>query len=519
VGTGIAGLIIADKLPEKYRIALVESGDYCFDKKINELNEFESTGHPMRSDFFNRIRQYGGACNLWAGRCMTLTDADFEHRHWIGQSGWPISGEELRLYYRKLSRDYGFVDDDYFEDAKYIQSTDSLATDIFRNKDLNAAVALWSKITPRFGQGSDLYKRLCKRKNITVFLRSTVSDFISSEHETVGCNVVRFDGSRYKIAAQTYILAAGGIENARVLLSSKTPMGYSLGNKFDHVGRYFMDHPTATRSDIKLIKRLNPTSIFEHPTSIGKLKLGVKLSHLIQEKFHFSNPYIEFSPQYPRMYEDSFAKFVEVVKFFKSGNFPKNPLSIDLKNLSQLPEIIYLLSPSEIFPHWFTFINYEIGKFFRRSPICTSLVVSHHLEQLPDKDSRICLRNELNLIGINKININWKINSIDVESAEFLEWHVINQLISTGWISRETQKSTLDIFRDASHHMGTTRMSSNYEDGVVDLNCKIHENRNLFVIGSSVFPVSAHANPTYTIGAISLRLAEYLDHNHENFLH
>ena len=58
--------------------------------------------------------------------------------------------------------------------------------------------------------------------------------------------------------------------------------------------------------------------------------------------------------------------------------------------------------------------------------------------------------------------------------------------------------------------MGTTKMGSSAANSVVDENCKIHGLDNLFVAGSSVFPVFGFANPTLTIVALSFRLADHL---------
>jgi choline dehydrogenase-like flavoprotein len=60
------------------------------------------------------------------------------------------------------------------------------------------------------------------------------------------------------------------------------------------------------------------------------------------------------------------------------------------------------------------------------------------------------------------------------------------------------------------HHLGTTRMHHDPRQGVVDADCKVHGISNLFVAGSSVFPTSGYANPTLTIVALSLRLADHV---------
>jgi choline dehydrogenase-like flavoprotein len=58
--------------------------------------------------------------------------------------------------------------------------------------------------------------------------------------------------------------------------------------------------------------------------------------------------------------------------------------------------------------------------------------------------------------------------------------------------------------------MGTTRMHDDPKQGVVDRNCRVHGIDNLFVAGSSVFPTGGAANPTLTLLALTLRLADHL---------
>jgi choline dehydrogenase-like flavoprotein len=45
---------------------------------------------------------------------------------------------------------------------------------------------------------------------------------------------------------------------------------------------------------------------------------------------------------------------------------------------------------------------------------------------------------------------------------------------------------------------------------VVDTDCRLHEQPNLYIASSSVFPTCGHANPTLTIVALALRLADTL---------
>ena len=65
-------------------------------------------------------------------------------------------------------------------------------------------------------------------------------------------------------------------------------------------------------------------------------------------------------------------------------------------------------------------------------------------------------------------------------------------------------------FYGDEHHTGATRMHRDPALGVVDADCRVHGVANLHVAGSSIFPTSGSANPTLTIVALALRLADHL---------
>ena len=64
-----------------------------------------------------------------------------------------------------------------------------------------------------------------------------------------------------------------------------------------------------------------------------------------------------------------------------------------------------------------------------------------------------------------------------------------------------------DAAEGAGHIMGTARMGNDPKSSVVDRDLRSHDHRNLFILGSAVFPTGATANPTLTIAALALRSA------------
>jgi choline dehydrogenase-like flavoprotein len=111
-----------------------------------------------------------------------------------------------------------------------------------------------------------------------------------------------------------------------------------------------------------------------------------------------------------------------------------------------------------------------------------------------------------------KLVLDWKVSDRSLNSSlrllQLLDEHFRRH--EAGNIEEDLTEIKGLPYTDASHHLGTTRMSADPKTGVVDANCQVHGVDNLYIAGSSVFPTAGHANPTLTIAAMSLRLADYL---------
>ena len=184
----------------------------------------------------------------------------------------------------------------------------------------------------------------------------------------------------------------------------------------------------------------------------------------------------------------------------------------DTKNeIAKIPDIIYELPPMDLIPHSL-YKYYDKVKKIAMSSITDSLIMVNYCEQKPNFHSRMYLSNEKDFLGQRKVIMDWKIDDKEIESLIKIQ-NLINESfksLNLGYADQLINKDHIDEFSDASHHMGTTRMSNNFKDGVVDVNCKVFSISNLYVAGSSVFPSSGHANPTLTIAALSIKLAEHI---------
>jgi choline dehydrogenase-like flavoprotein len=177
---------------------------------------------------------------------------------------------------------------------------------------------------------------------------------------------------------------------------------------------------------------------------------------------------------------------------------------------AEMRDLIYLLTPKEVIPHSMYRI-YAALKALVAPPVKT-LTVINYCEQVPDPASRVYLGVEKDALGMNKLVLDWKVGPEVARAAVRLQEVLAGRLRAAGIGSLDTSPGDVAArtFTDASHHIGTTRMSGSERTGVVDSNARVHGTRNLFAAGSSVFTTSGSANPTLTIVALAIRLADHL---------
>jgi choline dehydrogenase-like flavoprotein len=139
-----------------------------------------------------------------------------------------------------------------------------------------------------------------------------------------------------------------------------------------------------------------------------------------------------------------------------------------------------------------------------------------HAEQTPNPASRVLLSDHRDPFGMPRIKLDFRVNEADTEGI--VRAHVLfdGYLRKYGVGSVDCHDASFtDRVRCAfsptnGHFIGTTRMAASEQQGVVDPDCRVFGQDNLFVASSSVFPTSSHANPTLTIVALAKRLADHL---------
>jgi len=304
-------------------------------------------------------------------------------------------------------------------------------------------------------------------------------------------------GNSFHIGAKLFVLATGGIENARLLLLSNgvEPMG--LGNRRDLVGRFFMDHIWNPSGYILPANQSAPHTIYTDRIPVSdKVTMTAHLSLpedvVRREKLpdYRSEIGLEFDTEEA---PDSHGKSAP-----QTHGVPQGKLASDLG--PGVSELARQFSPRPQGLEW-------AGQKFRYR-------LKNYFEQVPNPDSRVTLSDEKDALGMRRAQLDWRLSELDRLCVRRAQKLLALEVGRSGFgrlrSELEDEEVLLAGARGGAHHMGTTRMGRDPGRSVVDPDCKVHGLSNLFVGGSSVFPTGGFANPTLTIVALTLRLADHI---------
>ncbi|MEC4880693.1 MAG: GMC family oxidoreductase [Scytonema sp. PMC 1070.18] len=509
VGAGAAGIDISRFFNgTDNSVLLVESGDIKYKPEVQKLYKMKCIGKNIRDGGYKltddlaqfkgecRIRMFGGTTNIWSGKWKMLDPVDFAKKNWVPFSGWPICYDELLPYYQEIAQEYSIPDA-----IKYLlekQETEIKQSLLGKTQDIKYTIHCTEEPPTNFGKA--FYRELEESSNVTVLFNANAYELIlSDEHNRIEQLTLKsLDGKEYSVIAKVFILTCGGLENARLLLASNKQMTTGIGNSKDLVGRFYMDHPKGRLGIIKPLSSYLLPKYFHLEPKLGKsFTVGFSLAPAKQQQCKTFNHNLYLEPVYDNKIRLFFAILDKLKTAFNQRNYYQ------------------LMKAGKEFIIKFSIFYKIVIKIMLGKPINEVIhyEIAHYLEQSPNYESRLFLGEEVDTLGMRKITIDWRLSSLDQEYFfNFLDEikKVFSEIKFGEMMIDEEKFKNLNFVKDASHHMGTTRMGSTPDDGVVDFNCKVFGIDNLYIAGSSVFPTGGNANPTYTILALSRRLCHHL---------
>ncbi|MCJ2132203.1 GMC oxidoreductase [Methylobacterium sp. E-045] len=525
VGAGAAGITLALQfLRSGLRVILLEGGGWKPDATTQSLYEgvvAEPDLHPPTDRY--RQRRMGGTTTVWSGRCIPFDSIDFSPRPWLAHSGWPISYDDVACWYPAAN---ALCEAGACEFSATAALPGGMRPTIRSFDPEGFALDGIERFSPPTDFGARYRAKLAASGDVRVLLGANAIELVTGpEGATVRrIEVATIAGRRFAVAAGRVVVATGGIETPRLLLASRRHAEAGIGNHHRLVGRYYMCHIAGTIGAVTLnVPRdyvwngyekaedgaycrrrwtLDAATQREHGLANGLLRLHFPA---IPDPRHGSGPLSALYLAKPLF-------SYERAKRLQNRGGGAGALLHHLRNVVTEP-----VATAGFFMHGVRHRVFSARKYpsvIVRSP-GNLFSLDYHGEQVPNPDSRVSLGRETDALGLPRVTVDWRHSPVDIRTAEtaLSLFDAALRRWGRGRLDYDPALVAHHMLRDGAyggHHIGTARMSATPTSGVVDTECRVHGMHNLYLAGAAVFPTSSQANPTLTVVALTLRLADRL---------
>jgi choline dehydrogenase-like flavoprotein len=496
VGSGAMGLILAREFSfdPDVDVLLVEAGGEE-SKNINELETPLNSGDCASAVSGSFNQGFGGSTLNWGGQILPFCKLDFGPRPWIEKSEWPFDHNVLHEYYDRAST---ALDVDYlrFSTKPFLDCDDK--ADSFTSLEYG-----FSKWCPEPKLNLVFGTQIKTSTSVHLVVNACVKHIHTEQNSVSHITIVNHAGDQINLYPRYTIIAAGGIENARLLLRSAKVSQHFSAEALPALGRYYQDHigyygarmrPKNMRAfrnvfSTKLIngKKIQPKIFLSQQEQLSDQLLNVVANIGIEQNSISATTLIK------QIYNAS--GILEKLRMMKRSAW---------KILLQLPEVISAL------------YSFVVRKQIH-IPSTGEFFLIANCESTPLSSSKISLVEQRDRYGFRKASIHWLLDDRsrvsmlhyfesvkrELERCEIAELEIKQDLRSD---TDEWKKKCYSLY----HHMGATRMGCSVLNSVVDINCQVHSTENLYIAGTSLLPTSSASNPTFTAFALAIRLADNL---------
>lgn len=467
IGAGAAGITLAAALSaQDISVTILEAGGV--DPSSYDVGFFDGDVVGLPYDLLtSRQRSLGGATNRWSGWSRPIDDFVFQRREWVGDARWPFGASELSQWFKRAHTFMGL--------GAYEWSTASLQR---KQRRPGVGDARLSEVltAPLWRFMSDplafqvRYADVLERGNVKVVVNAPVEDFMIRRGRAVAATVVAPSSTRVSVGGDHFFLAAGDIENVRLLLhiqNAHRSEGLDL-DRSGWLGQGWMEHPhiqtgVLVSPQSALDSALYFQSDFRYDDGIRVIAgVGVAPDVLAREQM----PNISFS------------------LFQRKDDSEQD----GVKHLSAVTDAVRGLSGSDT----------SVRSVFARSE---SRIV---------KRSYIALSKRTDRFGIPLARLNWQVASRDVSDLYRSQRILAEEFGRLGiGVIAEDRRPFADRVTGGNHHIGGARMAQGPAKGVTDEYGRLFGLAGVSVTGSALFPTGGFSNPTMTILALALRQADH----------
>jgi choline dehydrogenase-like flavoprotein len=526
IGAGAAGITMALELLGSHRqVLLLESGGLRPERDTQDLYAGSTVDGRLHSppDRY-RQRRFGGTTTIWGGRCMPLDPIDFEQRDYMPNSGWPIDHATLAPYYPRANRLCEAGEFKYTIDEAFDRPTRAMIEGF-------AASNFTAHTLERFSCPTDFGARyghrLAAAANVRVLLHANVTALrLDDAGRRVHSATVRtLRGRGFTVSAHDFVLATGGLEVARLLLASRDVQSAGIGNQHDVVGRYYMCHLAGTIGALTINRPLAAVWNGYDVSAEGVYcRRRIALTAGAQRRHRIGNFIARL--HHPRItdpaHRNAILSLLYLAKFLIPYEYGKRLAGEERASPATWLRHLGNVASGPLDAVGFAWHMLRDRKLAARKfpsivikPKANLYSLDFHAEQQPNPQSRVSLGESVDALGMPRLSIDWRYTAIDVDTvagaiallAADLRENGVGEL-SYDPASVEGELTRYGAY--GGHHIGTARMGTDRRTSVVDADCRVHGVQNLYVAGSAVFPTSSQANPTLTVVALALRLAQTL---------
>jgi choline dehydrogenase-like flavoprotein len=478
-GAGVAGITLALNLPRTLNVLLLEGGGFKFSAESQSIYQGHSVGQAYYDLSATRQRFLGGTSNHWTGVCRPLDSYDFEPKSFVQYSGWPIRHPDLDPYLEKTESILDLSNNDSWDEPR-----GSFGKEFDATSDFKRIKFKWSDPPTRFGQ--KYQEEIEHRSNISCYLNANVTEsHLTKDLSRLDHVELRNQSGRvFQVRARIFVLAVGGIENPRILLNSNHQLPAGLGNQNGLVGRFFTEHPHV---------------------KVGDFILEDHLREYLEENWYVGS------------FQERLRSLICGSQWAVEGVSKIRGDRMSCVRQSHYQSLRQFFSPSLEFMERDRILNF--GLRFQpnvanpeRATDGTLVIAS---EQAPNPLSRITLASDLDKFGMRRVKLDWQLSRIDLHTIQRAVFRFGQTFADLGlgrvrvsdWLRSDSPQFAGG---GGNHHMCTTRMAESSDRGVVDQHQRVFGTDNLYIAGSSVFSTAGHANPTFTIVQMTLRLADHI---------
>ncbi len=539
VGAGPVGIVLALELSRRgAQVLLLESGMETYSRAAQELSRAGSYDPHVHAEMnLAARRQLGGTSSIWAGRCVPYDPIDIEDRDYIADSRWPVGYGDLAPYFAR-SCTWASCGRAVFDAAAVPRLAPGIVPGFPSEQVLSTALERWSLPT-HFGK--EYRRELSRSRSVNVVLGLTCVRVVPSPSgdSITGIECRSRDGAHLLLEGRKYVLAAGGLESTRLLLASPNRDGHAIGNHSGHLGRWYMGHlegdiarihfntdPRDTiygfERDVDGVyvrRRISVSAETQREARIGNFVAWLANPEL-QDPGHRSGilsfVYLALRSPFGRLLAPDAQRLSLTghrVPGSPYGSAPRGPTRKHIANI--LRDARSTSSFMWDFGGKRLFSSRRPPGFF--VPSKDNVYPLHYqAEQRPNYESRVQLSEEVDELGLPRLKIDLRFSDRDVADVVVAHGLIDKELRRAGcghleYVVEDLPGGIRSRLGGGFHQVGTTRMATRPDDGVVDANLRVHGMANLYVASSSTFVTSSQANSTFMTIAFALRLVDHLN--------